>query len=175
MVSSVAGVKTRQHILRRGLWLISAGVLVAVLLCAHSAQACFGPKLYVGVGSDTLDEVFYELVSLYVREKTGVETVRVALKGKPPLAALRDEEVDLVPVETPAEGFDVLMSIGDLIHLLSGPRPLQDLQFSTVAPALRKLGSLLTAEQLGGLRDRVEQGEPPAAQARRFLMTQGWI
>jgi len=160
---------------RHSLWVISAAVLVAVLLFAHPAQACFGPKLYVGVGSETLDEVFCELVCLYIREKTGVETIRVDLKGKSPLAALEDEEVDLVPVATASAGFDVLMGAGDLIYLLSGPRPLHDLQFSTVAPALRKLGTLLTAEQLDGLRDRVEQGEPPAAEARRFLMSQGWI
>ncbi len=175
MISRVAALKNRLPFAGHSLWLISAGVLVAALLCAHPAQACFGPKLYVGVGSDTLDEVFYELVSLYIREKTGVETIRVELKGKSPLAVLQAEKVDLVPVATPAAGFDVLMGTGDLIHLLSGPRPLHDLQFSTVAPALRKLGTLLTVQQLEGLRDRVEQGEPPAAEARRFLMLQGWI
>jgi hypothetical protein len=175
MVSSFAAVKKQLPFLRHGLRLMPICVLVTALLFPHPAQACYGPKLYVGVGSDSLDSVFYELVSLYVREKTGVETVRVELKGKSPLDALEDEEVDLVPVETPAAGFDVLIGVGDLIYLLSGPRPLHDLQFTTVAPALRKLGSLLTAEQLTGLRDRVQQGKPPAAEARRFLMSQRWI
>ncbi len=149
--------------------------LFLLTLNAAPVAACFGPKLYLGAESGAQGEVLFALVSLYVKEKTGTESVRVDLDGKDPLAELRADKVDLifwggvVPVEP------VVLRIDGLPLLISGPRPLEDLQFTLVAPALKKLGRLLTAEQVMELADQVSQGAPPAASARRFLMSQGWI
>lgn len=164
------------RLFRHGQWLSAAWLLIAIALAPQPVHACFGPKLYIGTGSSSLDLVFYEVVSLYLREKTGVESMRVELQGDDPLTVLDREEADLVRILAPRDSsFVTLLAVDGYLHLLSGARPLEDLQFTTVAPALRKLDALLRPEHLEALRTRVKQGRPPAAEARRFLMSQGWI
>ncbi len=150
-------------------------VLFLLVAFALPAGACFGPKLFLGTAPGVQADVLFELVTLYVKEKTGTETVRVDLAGKEPLAELRGERVDMVfwGGETVAE--PALLAVEGVPALISGERPLQDLQFTTVGPALRKLGRQLTAGHVAELVRKVEQGAPPAAAARRFLMDQGWI
>ncbi len=144
-------------------------------LLAMPAGACFGPKLYLGTGQEPAETVLFELVALYVKEKTGTESVRVELEGSDPAVKLRAEEIDMAFfTQHPASG-TVVLEIPGLPLLVAGPRPLNDLQFTTVAPALKKLDRLLGAEQVKKLVKQVEQGAFPGAAARRFLMSQGWI
>ncbi len=153
---------------------LATSLLLGVLL-AQQTQACFGPKLYVGAADSAEERVLYEVVALYLKEKTGVESVRVALDDKDAGEELRGERVDLALARAPVAGVEVLLAVGQGRVLLSGRRPLEDLQFTTVAPALKKLDRLLQPDHLAELAGRVAAGAPPAAAARRFLMTQGWI
>jgi len=145
------------------------------LLLAGEAVACFGPKLYVGTGEDAQADLLYALTSLYVKEKTGVETVRTPLEGKDALEELRAERLDLAFAPAGGPQAPELLAVSGYPALISGRRPLEDLQFTTVAPALRKLAALLQPAHLDDLVARVESGAPPAAAARRFLMERGWI
>lgn len=149
--------------------------LLLLLVTAFPAAACFGPKLYLGTSSGPQSAVLFEVVALYVKEKTGVETVRVDLADEAPLAALRAEKADLVLADgaTPAEA--TLLALDGLPRLVAGRRVLEDLQFTTVAPALRRLARLLTAADVAGVLSAVEGGTPPAAAARRLLMAKGWL
>lgn len=142
---------------------------------AHTAAACFGPKLYLGAGTSVEEEVLVALVSLYVKEKTGTETVLVFLDGRPPKGELQEERLDLALLPAGQSFASVLLAVEGWPQLAAGRRPLQELQFSTVAPALKKLSRLLRFEHLQGLRQQVEAGETAAASARRFLAAQGWI
>lgn len=149
-------------------------LLTLLAFIPAGASACFGPKLYLGAGADAKADVLFAVVSLYVKEKTGTETVRVSLEGKDPLREIREERVDLAL--TPAGGgATVLLHVSGWPGLASGKRPLEDLQFTTVAPALRKLSSLLTPAHLDGILRQVKGGDSPAAAARRFLAAQRWI
>ena len=150
-------------------------VFILLLLLPCGVLACFGPKLYVGTQEGAQADLLYELASLYVKEKTGVETVRVPLEGKDPLAELHAERLDLAFAPAGGEGVTELLAVAGYPVLVSGRRPLEELQFTTVAPALRKLDGLLQPKHLTGLVARVDAGAPPAATARRFLMEQGWI
>ncbi len=105
--------------------------LVLVLLVCSPALACFGPKLYVGVPAGADGEILYALVSLYVKEKTGVESVSVELKGESGVELIRQEKVDLAFVPAGTEGAEGLLAIAGGPLLVSGPRPLNDLQFTT--------------------------------------------
>lgn len=149
--------------------------LLLLLATAFPAAACFGPKLYLGTSSGPQSAVLFEVVALYVKEKTGVETVRVDLAGEAPLAALGAEQADLVLADgaTPAE--TTLLALDGLPRLVAGRRVLEELQFTTVAPALRRLARLLTVADVAGLLSAVEAGAPPAAAARRLLMAKGWL
>lgn len=156
--------------------LIITVTLLLFLVAAAPALACFGPKLYWGVGAQPAEQALFALVSLYVQEKTGVESVRVDLEtGQSPWTELTEERVDLVFVETPAEQGTTLLQVDGQPRLVSGARPLEDLQFTTVAPAIRKLHGLLTAADVDSLTAQVGSGEPPLAAARRFLMERRWI
>lgn len=150
-------------------------LFLLLYVAAQPAAACFGPKLYLGAAPGPQPAILFEVVSLYVKEKTGVEMVRVDLAEEAPLAALQAERADMVLAagDTPAEA--TLLDLDGLPRLVAGRRVLEDLQFTTVMPALRKLSRLLTAADVAGLQAAVDRGTPPAAAARKLLMTKGWL
>ena len=154
--------------------LLLAATLLA--LTALPATACFGPKLYLGVAADSRQELLFAVVTLYVQEKTGVESERVTLiPGADPGAELRQDRVDLVFAAAPVNGFEPLLAIPGYPLLLGGSRPFSDLQFTTVVPALRKLAALLTPADLQGLEARVAAGDKPLAAARRLFKERRWL
>lgn len=151
-------------------------LLLALILSALPAAACFGPKLYLGVTADPRQDLLFAVVSLYVQEKTGVESESVALAaGVDPLEELRAERVDMAFAAAPVSGAETLLAIAGYPLLVTGPRPLTDLQFTTVAPALRKLAALLTPADLQALEGRVAAGETPLAAVRRLFKERRWI
>lgn len=150
--------------------------IALTVLIVTPAAACFGPKLYVGVAADSRQELLYAVVSLYVVEKTGVESERVPLtEADDPGRALAAEKVDMAFAALPVAGAETLLAIAGYPQLASGARPLTDLQFTTVAPALRKLATLLTPRDLAELEARVAAGDKPLAAARRLLKERRWI
>lgn len=149
-------------------------LVTALLFVATSpARSCFGPKLYFGVGAGAEAELVQAVVVLYLKEKTGVETVRVELEGKDPRIELAEERLDLA-LATGPDGA-ALLQVPGFPALLAGRRPQQELQFTTVVPALRKLAGLLTAEALRQPLVEVRGGASPAAVARTFLRKKGWL
>lgn len=159
-------------------WSAVAVVLLVcwLLLQAAPALGCFGPKLYIGSPATPQGDLLFELVALYVKEKTGTESLRVVMKeGDEPLAMLRGEKVDLAFAAAASGPEPALLQLSGWPMLLAGKRPLEDLQFTTVAPALRKLNKLLLSEELEPLIQKIGQGAPPAATARKYLMAKGWI
>jgi hypothetical protein len=155
--------------MRRALLLL----LLPLLLAPAPAAACFGPKLYLAAPAGAQGDVLFALVALYLKEKTGVETVRVDLAGAEPQAALRAERADLAFAAT-GEG-TVLLAVDGLPPLRAGQRPLTDLRFTTVPAALRKLAGLLKAAQVAELTAEVDRGASAAAVARRFFAAGGWL
>ena len=154
---------------------IVASVLLAVLI-SGPVQACFGPKLFVGAGSTTQQELLYALVTLYVQEKTGVESTRVEVDvSENPLDLLSAEKVDLVFVPANKSINEAVFKLSDLPPLVSGPRPINDLQFTTVLPAVSKLNRLLTSADVELLASQVEAGKSAMSVARKFLMKNRWI
>jgi hypothetical protein len=75
----------------------------------------------------------------------------------------------------PVNGAETLLAVPGYPLLVSGARPLTDLQFTTVVPALRKLATLLTPADLQGLAARVAAGEKPLAAARRLFKERRWL
>lgn len=153
-----------------------ASALLLVMLISSPSYACFGPKLFVGVGQEARDEALFALITLYVQEKTGVESTRVAISGdQRPLDLLSSEKVDLVFMPANDSKNDTVFLLGSLPVLVTGPRPLDDLQFTTVLPAIKKLNHLLTEDAVVVLSRRIEAGESAVATARKFLMDKRWI
>lgn len=150
--------------------------LVACLLLGGTASACFGPKLYVGVSADVETEVLYALVTLYVKEKTGVESLRVDLTPDlDPLRELAENRLDLALSKTGETHPDRILSVPGYPILIAGERPLQDLQFTTVVPAIRKLEKLLSAQDVAALVHAVRSGTSSMAAVRTLLMERRWI
>jgi hypothetical protein len=160
--------------MRRGLLKLAALLTFLLLTPAPSALGCFGPKLYFGVSPGPEAEILYQLCALYVKEKTGTESVRVDVAAGEGLSLLGDDKLDLVLAEG-GEKKEDLLRLAALPALLAGKRPRDDLQFTTVLPALRKLAGLLRGEDVAALLSRVAAGESPAAAARAFLTDLGWI
>jgi glycine betaine/choline ABC-type transport system substrate-binding protein len=149
-------------------------LLVAGLLLAGTAQACFGPKLYLGTNDDPRSQVLASLVAIYVQEKTGVEVVRQPLAATAPIAAIRADTIDFAFTAVP-EDMPILLQIEGVPALVSGSRILEDLQFTTVRPALQRLAGQLTPGQVSTLVAAVDAGGLPMDVARRFLRNAGWI
>lgn len=145
-------------------------LLVLLLLIAGEAVACFGPKLFYGVGNGAEEELRFALVSLYVKEKTGVEMNRVELAGKGVVAEIAAERIDLGFAAT-GEGSVLRLPDGSL--LFCGQRLRDDLQFTTVLPALKKLQAVVDRADWRALVARVGAGEGALAVARAFFKVQG--
>jgi len=152
-------------------------VAICLLLTCLPASACFGPKLYVGVGPAPEQRLLFELAALYVKEKTGTESERVEVAGAvEALQKLQAEQLDLVVLaDGPEADGAVLLTVPGDVRLLSGPRPLNDLQFTLVAPALEKLQRQLLPKHFDRLQSLAADGLAPAAAARRLLTELGWI
>jgi glycine betaine/choline ABC-type transport system substrate-binding protein len=152
------------------------GIVLLAVLVSPPAQACFGPKLFVGAGSTTQQELLYAIVTLYVQEKTGVESTRVEVGvGQNPLALLTADKVDLVFVPVNESVNETVFQLSDLPPLVAGSRPVNDLQFTTVLPAVAKLNRLLTSADVELLVRQVEAGKSAMSVARKFLMENRWI
>ena len=155
---------------------LSVSLLFLFVLVASPVQACFGPKLFVGAGGELQQQVLYALVTLYVQEKTGVESTHVEVPAaQNPLDLLAAESVDLVFTATSESSLETVFQLAELPLLVSGPRPLNDLQFTTVLPAISKLNHLLTSADVEQLVRQVESGQSAMSVVRKFLMGNRWI
>ena len=145
------------------------------LFGVESAAPCFGPKLYLGGPEGVRFQLLAELAVVYIKEKTGVETVRTTLAPATAVAGVRGSTLDLALSATVAEDLTLLLAAPGGPFLLSGPRVLTDLQFSTVPAALKKLDGLLNEDFFAGLVAEVEGGADPAAVVGRALREKRWI
>jgi len=153
---------------------LSVLILLLMVLPATPAPGCFGPKLHVGVGPGIGATALAEIAMLYVKEKTGVESLRVDLAGQGG-AALAGEKVDLAVARDGLPATAVLLDLPGLAGLAAGPRPRRDIQFTTVVPALEKLAGLLRPADLREVLAAVAAGRPAAAAARDLLQSRRWI
>lgn len=147
-----------------------------ILLIGVSAGACFGPKLYVGTAAGEDGELLFHLVAIYVKEKTGVESLRVELtSGQTAEDLLQQKKIDLGFYSSASEKWPHLLRVGRELFLLHGPRPTDDLQFTTVPKALLRLQKNLQPADLQTLRQQVSVGVLPAKAVRTFYLQRGWI
>lgn len=146
-----------------------------LLLTVVPSQACFGPKLYLGVGSDATDQVLVSLVAIYVKETTGTDVVRVPLAGRRPAQEIVAEQIDFAFVNEPAHDLAVLMQIDALPVLVSGDRIVTELQFTTVRPTLERFARRLSAADVSALVKKVEDGGMAMDVVRHFLIERRWI
>lgn len=151
-------------------------LVTLLLLIALPASACFGPKLYFGTAAGIEGELLFHLVSFYVKEKTGVESIRIKMTGEQTAEPLlQQEKVDLVFTDATSKQWPHILAIGEELFLLTGPRPTDDLQFTTVPKALSRLQSRLKLDDLTHLRQQVAAGVLPAKAVRELYMQRGWI
>jgi hypothetical protein len=150
--------------------------LLLLVLLAASGFACFGPKLFIGVVPGLEGEMRYHLVSIYLHEKTGIDSILVELKaGQTAEAAILAKEIDLgYSREANMKATEVLR-LADGYKLYSGERPLNDLQFTTAGRAFAKLQKRLDAGSLDKIRARILTGTLPATAVRDFMLNNGWI
>lgn len=139
-------------------------------------NACFGPKLYLGTPAGEDGELLFHLAAIYVQEKTGVESIRFEFSdGQGAEDLLRQEKVDLAFHPSASESWKTLLQVGNELFLLSGPRPTDNLQFTTVPRSLAKLQTLLTLQELTALRRQIAAGVLPATAVRQLYMLRGWL
>jgi hypothetical protein len=146
-----------------------------LLLLGGPVVACFGPKLHLGVPDGERKAAVAALVCLYIKEKTGVETVQVPVSADQGVTGVREDALDMILAAEPDADLETLLAVPGGPFLLSGRRPLDDLQFTTVVLALKKLDERLTAGFMERLAAEIEAGTPPAAAVRQLMMEQRWI
>lgn len=152
--------------------------LLAFALCllASSVNACFGPKVFIGVPAGLEGEMRYHLIAIYLHEKTGIDSTQIVLKpGQSALDAIASADIDLGFDQALNADIPVLMTLADGQRLYSGPRPLNDLQFSTLGRALKKLDQILNAAHLAQLHADLKRGVLPATAVRALFDQQGWL
>lgn len=151
---------------------LKSALLASVLLfCFHGvALACFGPKLFVAAGQSVEDETLFALVTLYVVEKTGVESNRVVIERDDPLALITEDKADLVFAIMEQSDDKTVFALDGLPALVTGKRPVEDLQFTTVLPAIRKLQRVVSRDEVSTLIEQVRDGGSAMAVVRKFFM-----
>ena len=150
--------------------------LLLLLVIALPVSACFGPKLYLATPAGEDGELLFHLLAIYIHEKTGVESLRQELApGQTAEGLLKKESVDLAVVPAASAAWPSLLQVGSELFLLSGPRPTDNLQFTTVPRALKKLQNLLKPQDLVLLRQQVAAGVLPAGAVRSFYLQRGWL
>jgi hypothetical protein len=155
---------------------INLSLLCFLLLAFSLAQGCFGPKLFVGFQKGAQNEVMYALITLYIKEKTGVESTLVSIEvDQDPIRLIEQDQADLVFTVSETQPENIVFHVEGLPVLVSGERPYQDLQFTTVLPALEKLNGLLGPKDVSVLTERVEAGQSAMSVVREFLMKNRWI
>ena len=151
-------------------------VVLLSLVVGSPGFGCFGPKLFVAAGDSPENEVLYAMVTLYIQEKTGVESTRVEISaGQPPLAMIDENKADLVITAAGRPLDKTVFELGQLPVVVTGKRPAEDLQFTTVLPAISKLNRLLTTDDVAFLVESVKAGESAMAATRKFFMARRWI
>jgi hypothetical protein len=155
--------------------MIRFSIILLMFLFAVPALACFGPKLYLGVGTDATGQVLASFVAIYVKETTGTDVERVQLERRDPVAEIIAEKIDFSFAESGSEQTVILMAIDRLPPLLAGPRIDNDLQFTTVRPTLIRLAGKLTAADVAALSAKVETGALAMDVVRHFLIERRWI
>jgi len=153
--------------------------LAAVLLLTlqvSAGQACFGPKLFIGVAPGVEGEMRYHLVAIYLHEKTGIDSSRIELKpGQSGLDAIAAQEVDLGFAASATAAGKRVLRLDEGLGLYSGERPLHDLQFSTAGRAFARLQKVIDRDGLAPVRQAILAGTLPAVAVRNFMLEQGWI
>lgn len=156
--------------------LIKYIIILGLLLIALPAGACFGPKLYVATDAGEEGELLFYLVAIYIQEKTGIESTRFEMAPEESGEnLLLQDKIDLVFASAANKKWPSLLVVADELFLLSGPRPTDDLQFTTVPKALSRLQSRLKSADLVLLRQQVAKGVLPAKAVRTLYMQRGWI
>jgi hypothetical protein len=155
--------------------MIRSAIILLVLLLAVPALACFGPKLYLGVGTDATGQVLASFVAIYVKETTGTDVERVQLERRDPLAEIAAEKIDFSFAASSSDETVILMTIDRLPLLIAGPRIDNDLQFTTVRPTLIRLAAKLSVADVAALSKKVETGALAMDVVRQFLIERRWI
>jgi len=150
------------------------GLMLLFSMLALPVQACFGPKLFLGIPDDSDGQVLTSLVAIYIKEKTGIDSERVDLEDRTVRQEILTDKLDYGFVAE-NESLQTILKVEGLPLLVSGPRILNDLQFTTVVPALQRLQKILKLEHVELIRQDVDTGTLPMAAARKFLMKQRWI
>ncbi|WP_020676110.1 hypothetical protein [Geopsychrobacter electrodiphilus] len=151
-------------------------LVLLLTLMSSSGLACFGPKLFIGVAAGQEGEMRFYLVSIYLHEKTGIDSTLIELKsGQTGAEALAAKEIDLGFSSQPGVQATPVLHLGGQLYLYSGERPLNDLQFSTVGRTLVKLQQRLDTGGLESIRQKIQTGTLPAVAVRDFLLKNGWI
>lgn len=150
-------------------------LLLITIMCTLTApiDACFGPKLYLGIASGPAGELQHALVSIYLKEKTGTE-VEAVIIDQDPRVLISNEQIDFAFV-TPRENETALLILSVDAVLLAGKRISATLQFTTTIPALAKLGQQLQPQHYAQLLEQVRQGAAPLALVRQFYFKRGWV
>lgn len=150
--------------------------VLLLLMISVPTAACFGPKLYFGTVAGEDGELLFHLVAIYVQEKTGVESLRVELNaGQTVEGLLMQEKIDLGFSSTAMAKWPYLLLVGNDQYLVHGSRPTDDLQFTTVPKAIKRLQEVLQPADLEALRQQVAAGVLPAKAVRTLYMQRGWI
>ena len=158
--------------LKRALLLL----ILLLLLQVSAGFACFGPKLFIGAVPGLEGEMRYYLVSIYLHEKTGIDSIQVALKaGQTSIDAITAQEIDLGFAAAAETVHPAVLQLDDGLQLYAGERPLNDLQFSTVGRVFSLLQKRIDGSSLEPIRQRIKAGVLPATAVRDFMMENGWI
>jgi hypothetical protein len=156
------------------------------------AKACFGDKLGFGYLKGTQDEFSTQLIAIYIKEKTGIDSVvnefaTLASAEK----SLKKDETDIIVLTGPSNELDneklagnhkesrffTLVEVdGNKVVLRVAKKRLEDIKFFTLNKVMDRVHKIIKPADFKASVARVKSGEKfPKQEAREYLVERDLI
>jgi hypothetical protein len=156
-------------------------IFLTVALWLPKTYACFGDKLGIGYIKGVEDEFCAHLVALYIKEKTGIDSIvnkfgsADAVEG-----SLKKVETDIIiwTVEKEKSSgagtkfFSLLENGGNKIILEVSKKILDDIRFHTLNKVMERIGKIINHSDFESAISLIKDGKKFSKQAAREYLVE---
>ncbi len=167
-------------------------LLLSLLLLQTNLYACFGDKLGISHKKGSVDEFAAQLVAVYIKEKTGIESIVSEFKSVDSVnASFKANKTDIIILtgEASSAGIKTLarkdktskffklldIDSGKVILRVSKKR-LDDIKFFTLNKVMKRIGKIINSADFKARLARIKnRSKFPKQAAREYLVEKDLI
>lgn len=156
-------------------------IFLTVAILLPKTRACFGDKLGIGYVKGVEDEFCAHLVSLYIKEKTGIDSVVSEFSDADAVeSSLKKVETDIIIWTVEKEKINgtetkifLLVEDGDKKIILEvSKKILDDIRFHTLNKVMERIGKIITYADIEKNISLIKDGKKFSKQAAREYLVE---